>query len=135
MIILTNSTSLELGPGQSATFDTVVLHSGCAECHRAGSGSVALVARNAFYDIDAGGNLGATAPGVANLTIFLNGSPMLETTMLSATAAAGDVNNVHCSTFVRTCCCGNISETVTVVNNGDTTVVLENPILKIRRVA
>lgn len=28
MIILTNSTSVTLGPGQSATFDTVVLHTG-----------------------------------------------------------------------------------------------------------
>lgn len=135
MIILTNSTSLELGPGQSATFDTVLLHTGCAECHRPGSGAVALVARNAIYDIDAGGNIGATAPGTANLTVFLNGSPMPETSMNSATAAAGDLNSVNRSTGIRTCRCGNVSDVITLVNNGTTTVTLNNPLLKIRRVA
>lgn len=134
MIILTNSTSLTLGPGQSATFDTEILHTGCAECHRIGSGAVTLAMKNAIYEVAAGGNIGATTAGEnANLTIFIGGSPLPETEMNSATAAVGDVNNVFRSTFVPTCCCG--AETVTVRNNGETTVVLENPILKIKRVA
>lgn len=134
MIILTNSTSLTLGPGQSATFDTVVLHTGCAECYRNGSGAVTLRMQNAIYEIAAGGNIGATTAGeVANLTVFLNGSPLPETSMNSTTAAVDDVNNVYRETAVRTCCCG--AEPVTIRNNGDTTIVLENPILKIKRVA
>lgn len=135
MIILTNSTSLTLGPGQSATFDTVRLHTGCSECHRQGSGSVALIARNAIYSIAGGGNIGATEVGNANLTVFLNGSPMTETSMNSATAAVGDTNNVFRETRVRTCCRPNVSENVTLVNNGETTIVLENPILMIGRLA
>ena len=135
MLILTNSSSLTLGPNQSATFDTVRLHTGCAECFRPGSGTVMLTARNAIYDIFAGGNIGATEVGNANLTVFLNSSPMTETSMNSATAAVGDTNSVSRETGVRTCCCGNVSESVTLRNNGETTIVLENPILKIRRVA
>ena len=135
MIILTNSSSLTLGPGQSATFDTVLLHTGCAECFRKGSGTVLLTARNAIYDISAGGNIGATEVGNANLTVFLNGSPMTETSMNSATAAVGDTNSVSRETGVRTCCCGNVSDAIMLTNNGETTIVLENPLLKIRRVA
>lgn len=135
MIILTNSSSLTLGPGQSATFDTVLLHTGCAECFRTGSGTVMLAARNAIYTIFAGGNIGATAVGNANLTVFLNSSPMTETSMNSATAAVGDTNSVSRETGVRTCCCGNVSEAVMLRNNGETTIVLENPLLMIKRVA
>ena len=134
MITLTNSTSLTLGPGQSATFDMIELHTGCAECYRNGSGSVTLRMQNAIYEIAAGGNIGATTAGeVANLTVFLNGSPLPEMVMNSATTAVGDVNNVYRETAIRTCCCG--AETVTIRNNGETTIVLENPILKIKRVA
>lgn len=134
MIILTNSTSLTLGPGQSATFDTMLLHTGCAECYRIGSGAVILRMQNAMYEIAGGGNIGATTAGeTANLTIFLNGSPLPETVMNSTTAAVGDVNNVFRETGVRTCCGG--AETVTLRNNGTTEIVLEQPILKIKRVA
>lgn len=35
--------------------------------------------------------------------------------------------------ILRTCCCG--PETLTIVNNGETTVVVEQPLLKIKRVA
>lgn len=133
MIILTNSVSQELAPGQSLTFDTVILHTGCAECHRVGSGAVILRMQQAIYDIDISGNIVATAPGVANLTVYLNGSPMNETIMNHTTTAAGDVNTVARSTAVRTCCCG--PETITATNNGDTTIVVEQPLLKIKRVA
>lgn len=136
MIILTNSTSLTLGPGQSATFDTILLQTKSgAECFRKGSGTVLLTARNAIYNIAGGGNIGATTVGNANLTIFLNNSPMTETTMNHATATVGDTNNVFRETSIRTCRMCNVAEGVTLVNNGETTIVLENPILKIGRVA
>jgi len=136
VIILTNSTSLTLGPGQSATFDTIRLQTKSgAECFRQGSGTVLLVARNAIYNIAAGGNIGATTVGNANLTVFLDNSPMTETSMNHATATVGDTNNVFRETSVRTCCRCNVAEAITLVNNGDTTIVLEDPILKIGRVA
>lgn len=134
MIILTNDASLTLGPGQSVTFNTEILHTGCAECHRIGSGAVTLRMQQAIYDIFFKANIGSTtAATAAQLTMFLNGSPMTETTMVSTTTTVGDVDNVACETGVRTCCCG--PEMLTIVNNGETTVVVEQPLLKIKRVA
>lgn len=133
MIILTNDGSPILAPGQSLTFNIEILHTGNAECHRIGSGAVTMRMLRAIYNVFFKANIGATAPGQANLTMFLNGSPMVETTMLSTTAAAGDLNNVACETGIRTCCCG--PETLTIVNNGETTITVEDPLLKIRRTA
>lgn len=134
MIILTNTASQELAPGQSLTFNVEILHTGCAECHRIGSGAVTLRMQQAIYDIFFKANIGSTTAATpAQFTIFLNGSPMTETTMVSTTAAVGDLNNVSCETGVRTCCCG--PEMVTLVNNGETTIVVEQPLLKIKRVA
>lgn len=53
--------------------------------------------------------------------------------MASMTAAVDDLNTVACETRVRTCSCG--LEPLTIVNTGETTVVVEQPLLKIKRVA
>ena len=132
MIILTNDGSPILAPGQSLTFNLVILHTGCAECYRPGSGAVGLRRTGSIYDVDFKANIGATAPGEANLTLFLDSSPMNETAMVSETAAAGDLNNVACSTAIKTMC---MPSTLTVVNNGETTITVEDPLLKIRRTA
>lgn len=133
VIILTNSGSQELAPGQSLTFDTVVLHTGRCECYRPGSGAVIVRgACGAIFDDDFSANIGATAPGVAQIALAVGGSQMRETTMVSTTAAAGDVNRVSADTSIRTCG-GN--ETLTVTNTGTTTIVVENPLWRVRRVA
>lgn len=133
MIILTNTASQELSPGQSLIFDTEILKTGCAECHRAGSGAVTMRVQQAIYELHFSANIGASTPGVAQLAISINGSPLVETTMVSTTAAAGDVNNVAKDTAIRTCCCG--PETCTITNTGETTVIVENPSLFIKRIA
>jgi len=134
VIILTNTVSQELAPGQSLTFNLRVLHTGKCECFREGSGAVVLGQRNAIYDVDFSANIGATvAAGVAQLAIASNGSPLVETTMISTTAAVGDLNNVAKHTAIKTCCCG--PESITIINTGETTVVVENPSLFIRRLA
>lgn len=136
MILLSNSTEQTLDPGQSATFDTVIMHTGCAECHRANSGAVNLKANNAIYEIKFTGNIGAaTAGDDAQLAITVDSSPLLETTMIHPTAAAGDLNNVSCDTALRTCCCAG-AETALVTNTGSTQLNLgANPLFFIKRVA
>ena len=134
MIILTNTASQELAPGQSLTFNLVVLHTGRSECFRKGSGSVMLSHRNAIYDIDFSANIGSTtAASPAQLDIIVNGSPLVESTMISTTNAVGDLNNVGKHTGIKTCCYG--IETITITNTGDTTIVIEDPSLFIKRVA
>ena len=135
MIILSNSIAQTLDPGQSVTFDTVVSKTGCSECFRVGSGVVTLRQQKAIYEIKFGANIGAaTAGDAAQLAISINGSPLVEGSMISTTAAAGDLNNVGKDTAIRTCCCG--PETCTITNTGTTTVNIDKgPSLFIRRIA
>lgn len=135
MIELTNSTDQTLAPGQSATFDTVILHTGCAECHRNNSGSISLTQNNAIYEVSFNCNIGATAAGDGTIGITLDGSPLTETNSIVVTAAAGDLQNVSASTFVKTCCCGN-GDNVLLTNNGTTSINLgANPRLSVKRIA
>ena len=133
MIILTNDTSLELPPGQSLTFNIVILHTGSAECHRPGSGAVILRMQKAIYEINFSADIGATEVGEAQLAMAINASPLNETVMTSSTAAIGNINNVSKNTAVRTCCCG--PETLTIINVGDTTVNISSPVLFVKRIA
>jgi len=134
MIILSNSIAQTLAPGQSATFDTIVSHTGNAECFRPNSGAVRLRCRNAIYNVHCGANIGATAPGAAQIAVVFDGAPLLETTMISQTTTAGDLNSVNRETFVNTCCCN--GGAITVVNTGTTEITIgTNPLLYIGRVA
>lgn len=139
MIILTNSNSQTLAPGQSLTFDTIVMHTGCAEGYILGTNPVSLRMGRAIYDIRFSANIGATAPGEAQLSISSNGTPLPETIMISTTAAAGDLNNVSKETAIRTaahCCKCADPEYCTVTNTGTTTIEIgENPLLFIGRLA
>lgn len=135
MIELTNSTNQVLAPGQSATFDTVILHTGCSEYHQNNSGSVSLIRGRSIYEISFGANIGGTAPGDAQIGITLNGSPLNETKANSVTASAGDLNNVSRSTYVQTCYCG-IPNVILLTNTGTTEINLgDYPTLKVRRIA
>ena len=135
MICLSNSNAQTLAVGQSLIFNTEILHTGCAECYQPNSGTVNLAAKNAIYEIHFSANIGSTTEAEqAQLAININGSPMAETTMISTTAAAGDINNVSTSTLIKTCCCG--ANFITVTNTGTTTVNVEsNPCLYVKRVA
>ena len=136
MIVLSSSNAQVLLPGQSATFNSVVLHTGCGECYRPNTGVVNLAGRNSIYEVDFSGNIGAeTAGDAAQLAISIDTSPLLETTMISTTAEVGDLNNVSAGTIIKTCCCI-ASNAITVVNTGSTTVNLgANPCLRVKRCA
>lgn len=132
MIILSNSIAQTVGPGQSATFDTIVEKTGCSECFRRNSGTISIRNKPALYDVIFGANIGATAVGTAQLAIYYDGSPLLETTTLSNTAAAGDLNHIYTGTSVKTNCCDGGS--FTIVNTGTATITIgANPIFKVRR--
>lgn len=136
MIVLSNSIAQTLAPGQSLTFDTIILHTGCGECHRPNSGLVNLRAQNGIYEVNFGANIGAeSAAGEAQLNIMLDGSPLGETPMISTNTVAGDLNRVSSTTAVRTCCCGG-ADAITIANTGTTTITVgANPCLYVKRVA
>ena len=122
MIELSNTTAQTLTPGQSLTFDTVLLKTGCAEAHRKNSSLVTLRANNAIYELHFAANISGTAAGTVQLAISLDGEPLLETTMINSVGTAGDPDNVATATLVKTgCgCCGRIS----VTNTGTTSVIV-----------
>lgn len=132
MIVVSNTTTQTIQPGQAITFDTVVLHSGCAEYHRGGSSSVALK-RSGVYEVHFTGNIGAaTAAGQVRLAVQMDDDTLQETTMISTPAAVNAYANVSAATIVRNC--GN--NRITVVNTGTTALSLApNSGLFLKRVA
>lgn len=136
MIELSNTNAQTLTAGQSATLDTVLLHTGCAECHRQNSSVINLAQKNAIYEITFNCNIGATtAEDTATLAITLDGAPLQETTVISTTEAAGDLQNVSAGTFVKTCCCGS-SNSILLTNIGTTAINIgAYPRLSVKRIA
>lgn len=134
MYELSNTTEQTLQTGQSATFDTVILRSGCSESHRMNSGIITLRGRCAIYEVHFAANISGTAAGPVQLAITLDGEPLVETTMVSTVGAAGDLNNVATATLVRTGC--DCCARVAVENTGTTPVILgANPAFFVKRVA
>lgn len=134
MINLGTVAAQVLAPGQSVLFDLTVLHTGCAEYHRNGSGAVSLVKPRAIYNVDFSADIGAAAAGTAQLSLMVDGEATRDGAMTSVTAAAGDLNSVA-KPGVKVCvpneCCTKIS----VENTGTTTVTVANSLLSVNRVA
>lgn len=123
MIELSNTTALTLEPGQTITFDKVLLKTGCGECHRANTGSVKLCGKGT-YVISFSANIGATTESTAaQLTLMLGGEALSGATMVSTTAAAGDLNAVSKTIPVKNCCCD--YDRITVQNTGTSTVTVD----------
>jgi hypothetical protein len=135
MIELSNTNAQILAAGQSVAFDTVLLHTGCGECHRPNSSAVNLAQKNAIYEVSFNANIGGTAAGNGQIAITLDQSPLSETTGKVVTTTAGDLQSVSGSTFVQTCRC-NSANTILLTNTGTTAInVDENGRLSIKRIA
>ncbi|UNI72519.1 MAG: hypothetical protein [Chaetfec virus UA24_144] len=134
MIVLSSTVAQTLQPGQALTFNDVILHSGCGECHRGGSGSVKLRA-NGIYEAAFSANVSsATAATPVQLSLAIGGEPLPETTMISTPAAADAFNNISTQTAIKNTC-GDYDR-VTVVNTGTAPVTVgANPVLFIKRLS
>lgn len=135
MIQLSNTTAQTVAVGQSITFNTVLLKTGCAECHRLNTGSVKLCAKNAIYQVNFNANVtGATAANPVQLNIQLGGDSIPESTMIYTPATANAVGNVGVVIPVRNNCCD--YDRVTITNTGTTDIIISaNPTLFIKRIA
>lgn len=134
MIELTNTTAQTLPPGQAITFDKVLMKTGCAECHRENTASVKLRSRG-IYLVCFGGNIGATtATTPVQLSIELGGDTLSNSTMISVSAAAEDLNAVSRTVPVQNTC-GDYDR-ITVVNTGTTDALIgAGSSLFVRRIA
>lgn len=134
MIVLSNTAAQTITPGQSIIFDEVLLHTGSAECHRRNTASVNMKSQG-IYAVSFSGNIGGVAAGATQLSINAGGSPLPETTMISTTAAAGDLNNVSTETRVSNQCCCDYSN-LAVTNTGTTDITVgANSAFVVNRVA
>ena len=134
MIELSNTADQVLTAGQSITFDKVLLKIGCAECHRANTGSDKMRV-DGIYEASFAGNIsGAVAGTPVQLAFQLGGATMPETTMVATPGAANASNNVATSTLIKNCC-GDYDR-ITVTNTGTTDVtVAANSAFIVRRLA
>lgn len=137
MINLSNTIEQVLAPGQSITFDLVLLHTGCAERHRTESANVELV-NGRIFNVDFSANIAnGTGAGEIELSVMLNGEALTAGNMISTPAAANELNNVarpglKIQTFG--CACAN---TISVQNTGEDDIILpaKSALLAINRVA
>lgn len=123
MIELSNSTAQTIPAGGSVTFDRVLLHSGCRECHNPMVPTSVKLRGKGIYDVEFHGNItSATAGDVLQLAIAVADSALPQTAMNATPAAAGTLVNVSAGTYLRNCCCD--LDRVSVRNTGTTPVVL-----------
>lgn len=120
MIVVSNLTDQTLQPGQSLVFDRLVQKSGNGECFRLGSNFIKL--RGKLYELSFSGNIGGVAQGPAQVSIQVGGSTLTETTAISQTAAAGDLNSVSKDTAYGNCCCD--FDRVTITNTGTAAITV-----------
>lgn len=132
MIKLSNTIAQTVPVGQSLTFNQVLLHTGCGECHRANSGAIKMRG-NGVYEVGFSANVtGATAAVPVQLTLAFGGDLAPETTMVYTPAAANAVGRVSIVDPVRNCC-GDYDR-VTVVNTGTTPIIISaNPLFFVKR--
>lgn len=135
MISLSNSTTQTLAAGESLTFDTVNLKTGCAECHRKNTASVKLCAKPAIYEVHFSANVtNTTNTDAVQLSMQLSGDTLTDTTVISTPSAASAVNNVSTSTLIKNTCCD--YDRVCITNTGTVAVTVSpNATLFVKRVA
>lgn len=134
MIELSNSTVQTLAVGQSMTFDKVLLHTGCGECHRPNTGSVKMRARG-IYEVHFSANVTNTASvATVQLSIQAGGETLPETTMEYTPSVVGSASNVAKTTLIKNGC-GDYDR-ITVTNTGTVAITIgADPVLIVRRLS
>lgn len=122
MILLSNSTTQTVQPGEAITFDLETFKSGCCECHRQGSSAIKLK-KCGVYELMFTGNIGGAAVGTVQLQMEAGGEVLPETTIIVTEDTVGSLDNVASHTFFRNCC-GDYDR-ITIVNTGTVAAVID----------
>lgn len=133
MKVLSNTTEQVLAPGQSITFDLVLLSTGCAERHRTGSANLELLT-GCIFNVDFSANIAnGTGAGEIELSVMLNGEPVPAGNLVSTPAAANEVNNVaRPGLKIQTFGCAN---TISIRNTGEDDIIIpaKSALLSVKR--
>ena len=122
MILLSNSATQTVQPGEAITFDLERFKSGCCECHRPGSSAIKLK-KCGVYELMFTGNVGGAAVGTVQLQMEAGGEVLPETTIIVTEDTVGSLDNVSAHTFFRNCCCD--YDRITIVNTGTVAAVID----------
>lgn len=123
MMVLSNLSAQELQPGQTVTFDKVILKSGCGECWNRQIPNSVKLRSNGIWDLTFSGNVtSATAGTNVQLAISAGGYPLIETAMNRTIGTANALENISTKTGFSNCC----SDTgiISVMNTGTVAVTL-----------
>lgn len=135
MIEVSNTTTQTLQPGQSISFDKILLRTTCgSECrNRQVPSSIKLCAKG-IYELHFNGNVTSDTAGAATqLAMAIGGAPLVETAMNATITAANDILNVSTSTLLRNCCCDLDRVSVTNIGTVPVTVVQNSNFYVIRK--
>ena len=122
MILLSNSATQTIQPGEAMTFDLEKTKTGCSECHRQGSSAIKL-RKCGIYELMFTGNVGGAAVGTVQLQMEAGGEVLPETTIIVTEDTVGSLDNVTAHTFFKNCC-GDYDR-ITLVNTGTIAAVVD----------
>lgn len=123
MIELSNLTAQTLQPGQSLTFDNVVLRTrnGC-ECFNQQIPQSVKLCERGIYDVSFSGNITGAAAASLQIALSVSGNPLRQSAMNAVPAAVGNLVNVSTRNLVNNCCCD--LNRIGIINSGTTPVTI-----------
>lgn len=117
MLVLSNINAQVIQPGQSITFDKVVLQCGCGECYNSQLTRTAKLCAKGVYSLGFSGNItSGTVGDQLQLAIAVGGQPLVETAMNATVSTANGLENVSTETRFSNRCCD--MDRVSVINTG-----------------
>lgn len=122
MILLSNSATQTIQPGEAMTFDLEKIKTGCSEYHRQGSSAIKL-RKCGIYELMFTGNVGGAAVGTVQLQMEAGGEVLPETTIIVTEDTVGSLDNVAAHTFFKNCC--GDCDRITLVNTGTIAAVVD----------
>ena len=138
MIELTNNGTQVVPSGAVVTYNTETIKSGCAEKHVVGSGTITL-ALAGRYLVTFTGNVAIPTTGTAgeiDLAMEQNGEMIIGGQMKARPTAVNYFYNVAKQHYIDVpkTCAGVVPQTVSIINNGDEAITVDNPTFTVVRV-
>lgn len=123
MIELSNTVAQTLLPGQSLSFDKVVMKTGCGECFNSQVPTSVKLCGKGVYNLEFSGNVTASAAATpVILALTVGGTEIPQTRMNASPATAGTLVNVSAGTLFSNCCCD--LDRISVTNVGTNPLVV-----------
>lgn len=123
MIVLSNSATQTIQPGQAITFDRVVTRCSCGECWSRQIPQSVKLCKKGCHMLSFSGNItSATANVSLQLAIAVVGQPLVETAMNATPPVANQLMNVSALTAYNNNCCD--ADRISVINAGTTPITV-----------